>query len=88
MYRRLEGLFYVFDQITRKRESLQTTDKAVTSRLLDTKNEVQEQPTINRQIAHVFLAVGHPGTLWTPWQLLPKVNQDAWGHYLDEADRV
>jgi len=51
IYRRQGGLFYLFDRHTGKRESLQTAEEAVAKRLLHAKNEAQQQPLINRQIA-------------------------------------
>ena len=57
IYRRQGGVFYLFDRHTGKRESLETADQAAAQRLLHAKNEAQQQPLINRQIARAYLAV-------------------------------
>jgi integrase len=68
IYRRQGGLFYLFDRHTGKRESLQTTDEAVAQRLLHARNEAQQQPMINRQIARAYLAVGDPQITKRTWR--------------------
>ena len=60
MYRRERGVFYVFDRVTSKRESLETDDPTVARRLSHAQNEAHEQPLINRQIARAYLAAGDP----------------------------
>ena len=56
IYRRQGGQFYLFDRQTGKRESLETEDEKTAMRLLFAKNEAQQQPIINRQIARAYLA--------------------------------
>jgi len=68
MYRRERGVFYVFDRVTGKRESLETDDPAIADRLLHAKNESQQQPLINRHIARAYLAVGDPEISRRTWQ--------------------
>jgi integrase len=68
MYRRQGGVFYVFDQRTGKRESLQTSDKDAALRVLHARNEAQQQPLINRQIARAYLAAGDPEITKRTWQ--------------------
>src|SRR5512136_1309092 len=68
IYRRQGGVFYLFDRHTGKRESLETDDEAVAKRLLHAKNEAQQQPLINRQIARAYLAVGDPEITRRQWQ--------------------
>ena len=51
IYRRQGGIFYLFDRHTGKRESLQMADAEAARRVLQAKNEAQQQPLINRQIA-------------------------------------
>ena len=68
IYRRQGGLFYLFDRHTGKRESLQTADEAAARRLLHAKNEAQQQPLINRQIARAYLAVGDPQITKRTWR--------------------
>ena len=62
------GDFYVFDRLTGKRDSLQTADKDAALRVLHARNEAQQQPTINRQIARAYLAAGDPEITKRTWQ--------------------
>lgn len=68
IYRRQGGVFYLFDRHTGKRESLETADQAAAQRLLHAKNEAQQQPLINRQIARAYLAVGDPQITRRTWR--------------------
>lgn len=68
IYRRRGGVFYLFDRLTGKRESLETNDQIVAKRLLHAKNEAQQQPLINRQIARAYLAVGDPEITRRTWR--------------------
>jgi integrase len=70
MYRRQGGVFYVFDRVTGKRESLETDDEAAAKRLLHAKNEAHVQPIINRQIARAYLAVGDSEITRRTWQVV------------------
>jgi hypothetical protein len=68
IYRCQGGVFYLFDQHTGRRESLETADEAAVWRLLHAKNEAQQQPLINRQIARAYLAVGDPEIIRRTWR--------------------
>jgi integrase len=70
IYRRQGGVFYLFDRHTGKRESLETADAAAAQRLLHAKNEAQQQPLINRQIARAYLAVGDPEITRRTWRMV------------------
>jgi len=70
IYRRLGTSFYLFDCLTKKRESLQTSEKAVALRLLHAKNEAHQQPIINRQIARAYLAASDPAINQRTWQVV------------------
>lgn len=70
MYRRQGGVFYFFDRQTGKRESLQTSDEQAALRLLHAKNEAEQQPLINRQIARAYLAAGDPQITKRSWQVV------------------
>src|SRR5436309_1476905 len=52
--------YYCEDTDTGKQESLRTKDKAAALRLLNARNEAQEQPAINLQIARAYLQAGDP----------------------------
>ena len=68
IYRRQGSAFYLFDRQTGKRESLETDDESTALRLLHAKNEAQQQPIINRQIARAYLAAGDPEIAKRTWQ--------------------
>lgn len=68
IYRRQGGQFYLFDRHTGKRESLETCDEAIARRLLHAKNEAQQQPLINRQIARSYLAAADPEITRRTWR--------------------
>jgi integrase len=74
IYRRQGGVFYLFDRLTAKRESLETADEGAARRLLHAKNEAQQQPLINRQITRAYLAVGDPEITRRTWrQVLAEI---------------
>ena len=54
MFRR-GNYFWSHDGETGKQESLRTKDKATALRLLHSKNEAYQQPTLNLQIARTYL---------------------------------
>lgn len=66
--RRRGGRFYIHDSVTGKQESLGTTDRSQAIRLLHSRNEAQQQPVINLQIARAYLAVSDPGVATRTWQ--------------------
>lgn len=57
IFRRKDSLFYFFDRDTGQRRTLGTADRAIAQRLIHAKNEGQQQPLINRQIARAYLSV-------------------------------
>ena len=61
LYRRKRGgRFYAHDCITGKQTSLGTIDRTEALRILNGKNEAEQQPAINLQIARAYLAAGDP----------------------------
>jgi hypothetical protein len=68
MYRRHAGIFYVYDRVSGKRESLETDNEATAQRLLHARNEAQQQPIINRHIARAYLVAGDPEVTHRTWQ--------------------
>ena len=62
------GIFYCEDTTTGKQTSLRTRDKADALRLLHAKNEAVHQPTMNLQIAQVYLHHGDPALATRTWQ--------------------
>jgi len=71
LYRRKRGgRFYLHDGLTGKQESLTTCDRKEASRLLHAKNEAQDQPAINLQIARAYLAASDPHIATRDWQFV------------------
>jgi integrase len=67
LYRRHQGVFYLFDRESGRRSSLGTSDPHVATRLLHAKNEAQQNPQINRHIARAYLAAGDPEIVQRTW---------------------
>ena len=76
LYRRQGGVFYLFDNLTGKRESL-TKDNQEATRLLHAKNEALVNPHVNRQIARAYLAVSDP-----------LINQRTWQKVIEEIIKL
>ena len=70
IYRRHAGVFCLFDRLTGKRESLETSDPAAARRLLHARNEAQQQPLINRQIARAYLVASDPEIGRRTWRIV------------------
>jgi integrase len=68
LYQRGNGRFYIEDNITGKQESLGTSDKAEANRLLMARNEAEQQPAFNFQIARTYLAAGDPSVAKRTWK--------------------
>src|SRR5947209_6677228 len=69
LYRRHEGVFYVFDNLTRKRESLKTNQRAEALQLLVTKNEAHDRPALSLHKARIYLKESDPTLATRTWQL-------------------
>lgn len=70
LFRRENGIFYSIDTLTKKRQSLQTTDGATARRLANALNEACQQPAVNLQIAQVYLQHSDPEYAKRTWQLV------------------
>src|SRR5689334_4219313 len=68
LYRRGNGRFYTEDNATGKQESLGTSDKAEALRLLMARNEAEQQPAFNFQIARTYFAAGDPALARRTWK--------------------
>jgi hypothetical protein len=68
LYRRSNDRFYAEDNAIGKQESLGTSDKAEALRLLLAKNEADQQPAFNAQIARTYLAAGEPALARRTWK--------------------
>ena len=69
MFRR-GNVFWCQNNLTGKQETLRTNDRATAERLLNAKNEAQQQPIINLQIARAYLLVGDPHIGTRTWQFV------------------
>jgi integrase len=69
LYRRKKGgRYYIQDEVSGKQESLGTTDRATALRLLHSRNEAEQQPAVNLQIARAYLAASDPLIATRSWQ--------------------
>lgn len=69
-YRRNAGIFYAFDSLTGKRESLQTSDPREAARLVQAKNESHDRPAFNLQLARMYLAASDPEATARTWRMV------------------
>ena len=60
--------FYCVDAQTRKRTSLNTSDLKAARRIVEAKNQAEEQPAINRQLAKAYLSGTDNGVATRTWQ--------------------
>ncbi len=67
MFRRDGTTFYARDKRTGRAESLGTTDRAEAQRLLNAKNQANEQPHLNVAMARVYLSCKTPEMLDRTW---------------------
>ena len=69
LYRRAKtGRYYIHDSLTGKQDSLHTSDRATATRLLHSRNEAEQQPAVNLQIARAYLAATDPQIGTRTWQ--------------------
>lgn len=69
LYRRKNGSrFYLHDGVTGKQESLGTTDRTEARRLLSARNEAEQQPAVNLQIARAYLVASDRDIATRCWQ--------------------
>jgi integrase len=69
LYRREKtGRYYIHDDVTGKQESLKTKDRATALRLFHSRNEAEQQPAVNLQIARAYLAATDKEIGTRPWQ--------------------
>jgi len=71
LYRRNQGgRYYIHDDVTGKQDSLHTTDRAVALRLFHSRNEAEQQPAVNLQIARAYLVASDPQIATRNWQFV------------------
>lgn len=64
------GMYYCYDAISKKRESLNTKDPAEARRLLAAKNEAVQHEAMNLQIAQVYLQHSDPSLKTRTWAMV------------------
>ncbi|HTL73262.1 MAG TPA: hypothetical protein VL863_08160 [bacterium] len=71
LYKRKQGgRFYLHDEVTGKQESLGTHDRTLAIRLLHSRNEAEQQPAVNLQIARAYLAASDKEIATRNWQFV------------------
>ena len=71
LYKRKKGgRFYIHDDVTGKQESLGTNDRATAIRLFHSRQEAEQQPAVNLQIARAYLAASDPQIATRIWQFV------------------
>jgi integrase len=68
LFRRNNGMYFCEDRETRQQQSLRTKNKTEAVRLLNAKNEAEENPLLNRQIARAYLAAVDPEIVKRSWR--------------------
>lgn len=69
LFQRNNGIYFCENRQTGHQESLRTRDPGEAERLLNAKNEAQEQPGFALHIARAYLAASDPATLTRTWRL-------------------
>ena len=78
LYKRKNGgRFYLHDDVTGKQESLGTDDRATALRLFHSRQEAEQQPAINLQIARAYLVAADP-----------QISTRNWQHVMDELVKL
>jgi len=62
-----EEIFFSFDSVTGKRESLHTSDKEEAKRIIRARNDAATQPAINISIAKAYLVGTDPKLVERTW---------------------
>lgn len=71
LYRRKKGgRYYIHDDATGKQDSLHTSDRVAALRLFHSRNEAEQQPAVNLQIARAYLAASDPQISTRTWQFV------------------
>ena len=71
LYKRKKGgRYYIHDEVTGKQDSLHTNDRATAVRLFHSRQEAEQQPAVNLQIARAYLAASDPQIATRNWQLV------------------
>jgi integrase len=89
LYRRSNGRFYCEDTLTRKQESLKTSDEGEALTLLHSRNEAFRQPVLNLQIARTYLSASDAEVAKRTWQVpMDEMTLTKTGPTLDRYKRA
>ncbi len=85
LYKRKNGgRYYIHDEVTGKQDSLHTSDRVTAVRLFHSRQEAEQQPAVNLQIARAYLAASDPQIATRDWQFvmeeLVKLKKDQTQH--------
>ena len=85
LYKRKKGgRYYIHDDVTKKQDSLYTTDYATALRLFHSRKEADQQPAVNLQIARAYLVASDPQIATRHWQFvmdeMVKLKKDGTQH--------
>jgi integrase len=85
LYKRKKGgRYYIHDDVTGKQDSLHTTDHATAVRLFHSRQEAEQQPAVNLQIARAYLAAADKQIATRHWEFvmdeMVKHKKDATQH--------
>ena len=70
LVRRPWGVYYIKDKATGTQTTLKTDDNAEAQRLLQAKNDAENQPALNLQLARVYLNGADPRLGTRTWQVV------------------
>lgn len=83
------GSFYSYDKDTGRQESLRTADRTAAQRLVAAKNEAQQQPNLNLQIARVYLAASDGDVAKRTWaEVMAEMAKLKTGSTLERWERA
>ena len=89
LYRRHQGMYYLFDNETGKRESLQTKNVKEAEALLHTKNEATTTPALSFQKARIYLMESDPKIATRTWrEVMAEITRTKTGETKDRYERA
>jgi len=68
LFKRDSGVFYMEDTVKHRQMSLKTKNKLIAQRLVQAKNEAEQQPALNLELARTYLSASDPELVNKTWQ--------------------
>lgn len=68
LFRRTGGVYYLHDSSSNRQHSLHTRDRTEARRLIHARNEAEQHPALNFQLARTYLLAGDPAMTTRTWQ--------------------